>query len=74
MLAGAAGRMGQSVCAAVEGAADMELVVRADPQLDTHARASLLEERKPEVVVDFTRPDTALQNALRVRARRSACW
>ena len=32
-VAGAAGRMGQTVCAAVEGAADMELVGRADPLL-----------------------------------------
>ena len=32
-VAGAAGRMGKTVCAAVEGAADMELVGRADPLL-----------------------------------------
>jgi 4-hydroxy-tetrahydrodipicolinate reductase len=62
-VAGAAGRMGQTVCAAVEGAADMELVGRADPLLDV-GLAQVLEQRKPEVVVDFTRPDTALQNAL----------
>jgi 4-hydroxy-tetrahydrodipicolinate reductase len=60
-VAGAAGRMGETVCAAVDGAADMELVGRADPQLGT-----TLEEVLPgaEVVVDFTRPDTALGNAL----------
>ena len=60
-VAGAAGRMGETVCAAVDGAADMELVGRADPQLGT-----TLEEGLPgaEVVVDFTRPDTALGNAL----------
>ena len=60
-VAGAAGRMGETVCAAVEGAEDMELVGRADPQLGT-----TLEEVLPgaEVVVDFTRPDTALGNAL----------
>ncbi len=34
-VAGAAGRMGQTVCAAVEGAEDMELVGRADPLLGT---------------------------------------
>ena len=34
-VAGAAGRMGATVCAAVEGAEDMELTGRADPQLDT---------------------------------------
>ena len=34
-VAGAAGRMGQTVCGAVEAASDMELVSRADPALDT---------------------------------------
>ncbi|HEY4812806.1 MAG TPA: 4-hydroxy-tetrahydrodipicolinate reductase, partial [Solirubrobacteraceae bacterium] len=34
-VAGAAGRMGQTVCEAVLGADDMELVGRADPLLDT---------------------------------------
>jgi 4-hydroxy-tetrahydrodipicolinate reductase len=62
-VAGAAGRMGQAVCAAVEGASDMELTGRADPQLDV-TLAQMLEHEKPEVVVDFTRPDTALENAL----------
>ncbi|MFI5010132.1 MAG: 4-hydroxy-tetrahydrodipicolinate reductase [Solirubrobacterales bacterium] len=60
-VAGAAGRMGQTVCAAVEDAEDMELSGRADPMLGV-----TLEEVLPgaEVVVDFTRPDTALENAL----------
>jgi 4-hydroxy-tetrahydrodipicolinate reductase len=60
-VAGAAGRMGATVCAAVEGAPDMELVGRADPLLDV-ALADVLPDA--EVVVDFTRPDTALANAL----------
>ncbi len=60
-VAGAAGRMGATVCAAVEGAPDMELVGRADPLLEV-ALADVLGEA--EVVVDFTRPDTALENAL----------
>jgi 4-hydroxy-tetrahydrodipicolinate reductase len=60
-VAGAAGRMGETVCAAVDGAADLELVGRVDPVLGT-----ALEEVLPdaEVVVDFTRPDSALANAL----------
>ena len=60
-VAGAAGRMGETVCAAVEGAEDMELVGRADPLL-----GSTLEDVLPgaDVVIDFTRPDTALDNAL----------
>ncbi len=60
-VAGAAGRMGQTVCEAVQGAQDMELVGRADPLLDT-ALADVLADA--DVVVDFTRPDTALENAL----------
>jgi 4-hydroxy-tetrahydrodipicolinate reductase len=60
-VAGAAGRMGQEACSAVAGAADLELVGRADPVLH-----STLEEILPDadVVVDFTQPDTALENAL----------
>jgi 4-hydroxy-tetrahydrodipicolinate reductase len=60
-VAGAAGRMGQAVCAAVEGADDLELTGRADPALGT-SLADVLGDA--DVVVDFTRPDTALQNAL----------
>jgi 4-hydroxy-tetrahydrodipicolinate reductase len=62
-VAGAAGRMGQTVCTAVENATDMELVGRADPLL-ARTLEQVLSEDGPEVVVDFTRPDTALQNAL----------
>ena len=60
-VAGAAGRMGETVCDAVLGAEDMELVGRADPLLGT-ALADFLDDA--EVVVDFTQPDTALENAL----------
>jgi len=63
-VAGAAGRMGETVCAAVQGADDMELVGRADPLLGTTLEELLTAARPPEVVVDFTRPDTALPNAL----------
>ena len=60
-VAGAAGRMGQAVVAAVEGADDLELTGRADPALGV-ALADVLGDA--DVVVDFTRPDTALANAL----------
>jgi 4-hydroxy-tetrahydrodipicolinate reductase len=60
-VAGAAGRMGQTVCEAVEGAQDLQLVGRADPLLGTELPDVLGDA---DVVVDFTRPDTALQNAL----------
>ena len=60
-VAGAAGRMGEAVCEAVQGADDMELTGRADPLLGTTLEQLL---SGAEVVVDFTRPDAALQNAL----------
>jgi 4-hydroxy-tetrahydrodipicolinate reductase len=63
-VAGAAGRMGETVCAAVQGAEDMELVGRADPRLETTLEDVLTGANPPDVVVDFTQPDTALSNAL----------
>jgi 4-hydroxy-tetrahydrodipicolinate reductase len=59
-VAGAAGRMGQTVCAAVEGAEDMELTGRADPSLGTSV-ASVLDGA--DVLVDFTIPTTVVENA-----------
>jgi 4-hydroxy-tetrahydrodipicolinate reductase len=59
-VSGAAGRMGATVCAAVEGAEDMALVGRADPQLETALQDVLGDA---EVVVDFTQPEMALANA-----------
>ena len=59
-VAGAAGRMGQTVCAAVEGADDMELTGRADPALKVSV-ADVLGDA--DVLVDFTQPDQAAANA-----------
>jgi 4-hydroxy-tetrahydrodipicolinate reductase len=59
-VAGAHGRMGQAVCRAVQGAEDMELSGRADPALGTSV-AEVLGDA--DVLVDFTIPDTALENA-----------
>ena len=53
--------MGQAVVAAVEGADDLVLTGQADPALGT-SLADVLGDA--DVVVDFTRPDTALANAL----------
>ena len=64
VVAGAAGRMGEAACAAVEGAEDMRLTGRADPVLGTTLAELLAGPDRPDVVVDFTRPDTALENAL----------
>jgi 4-hydroxy-tetrahydrodipicolinate reductase len=51
--------MGQTVCAAVEGADDMELTGRADPRLTTEVTDVLADA---DVLVDFTQPDSALDN------------
>jgi 4-hydroxy-tetrahydrodipicolinate reductase len=60
-VAGAAGRMGEAVCAAVQSADDLELGGRADPQLDTSVAQAL---DGADVLVDFTQPDAALANAV----------
>ena len=60
-MTGAAGRMGATVCRAVEGAPDMELVARVDPALSTALEDAL--SVAPDVLVDFTTPTTALVNA-----------
>jgi 4-hydroxy-tetrahydrodipicolinate reductase len=59
-VSGAAGQMGATACEAVEGAEDMALTGRADPQLGT-SLADVLGDA--DVVVDFTTPDAALENA-----------
>ena len=59
-VSGAAGRMGQAVVAAVEGADDMALVGKADPVLGQSLQDVLGDA---DVVVDFTTPDTCLDNA-----------
>ena len=58
-VAGAAGRMGLAVCEAVEGAEGLELSGRADPALGVDLEEVLGEA---DVLVDFTVPETALEN------------
>jgi 4-hydroxy-tetrahydrodipicolinate reductase len=60
-VAGAAGRVGATVCEAIESADDLELTGRADPQLGI-ALPDILGDC--DVIVDFTTPDAALDNAL----------
>ena len=57
---GAAGRMGATVCEAVEGAEGVELAGRADPALGI-TLADVLPGA--DVAVDFTTPDAAAGNA-----------
>ena len=59
-VSGAAGRMGATVCRAVQAADDMALAGRADPELEV-ALEDVLGDA--DVVVDFTIPDQALRNA-----------
>jgi 4-hydroxy-tetrahydrodipicolinate reductase len=61
VVSGAAGRMGEAACGAVDGADDMELAGRADPQLDTPVSDVL---DGAEVMVDFTTPDAAPANVM----------
>jgi 4-hydroxy-tetrahydrodipicolinate reductase len=61
VVSGAAGRMGETTCGAIEAAEDMELVGRADPALDTSVSETL---EGADVMVDFTTPDAAPANVL----------
>ena len=59
VVSGAAGRMGATVCEAVEEAEDTELTGRADPALDAPLAGAL---DGAEVVVDFSTPEAAPAN------------
>jgi 4-hydroxy-tetrahydrodipicolinate reductase len=61
-VSGAAGRMGEAVCAAVEGADDLALADRADPALG-RSLEEVLDGSRPAVVVDFTTPEAGYGNA-----------
>jgi 4-hydroxy-tetrahydrodipicolinate reductase len=58
-VSGAAGRMGSTVCEAVEAAEDLELSGRADPRLEVPLAEVL---GGSDVVVDFTTPEVATGN------------
>lgn len=67
---GASGRVGQTVVDAVKGASDMELAAGVD-QMDRDVDfpwftdvATALGETRPDVAVDFTVADAAVENAL----------
>jgi 4-hydroxy-tetrahydrodipicolinate reductase len=61
LVSGAAGRMGQAVVEAVEGADDMELAAQADPALGAELGDSLA-DADADVCVDFTTPEAAPGN------------
>ena len=74
LVSGALGRMGTEICKAVDGAADLRLVAGVDPAAgdDTTVGADsapvfttlkeAIEVTRPDVVIDFTRPDVAEAN------------
>jgi 4-hydroxy-tetrahydrodipicolinate reductase len=55
---GAAGRMGRQVCQAVDAAADLELAAT----IASAGQLSEVAESGADVIVDFTRPDTVMDN------------
>jgi len=59
LVNGAKGKMGSETVKAVEKEADLELVGQTDMGEDL---AKAIKAAKAEVVVDFTRPDTAMKN------------
>jgi 4-hydroxy-tetrahydrodipicolinate reductase len=59
VVAGAAGRMGQTVADAVARAPDMELLAGVDPALGSTLQGAL---EHADVVVDFTQPDAVVEN------------
>jgi 4-hydroxy-tetrahydrodipicolinate reductase len=64
VVAGAAGRMGETVCGAVESAEEMDLVGRADPALDTSV-TDVLSGGEADIMVDFTTPRAAPANVIK---------
>jgi 4-hydroxy-tetrahydrodipicolinate reductase len=63
VVSGAAGRMGETVCGAVESAKDMDLVGSADPALDTSV-TDVLSGGEADIMVDFTTPRAAPANVI----------
>ena len=69
-VSGAAGRMGETVCEAVDEADDLELAGRADPALGRPAGRRF---GRADVVVDFTTPGRGARQRPRVPGRRRPC-
>ncbi len=64
-VSGAAGRMGRAVVGAVGAEPDMRVTASVDPVLPGHSDlAAVLVEGPPDVMVDFTIPETVFSNAI----------
>ena len=61
VVSGAAGRMGETVCEAIEAAEGMELAAKADPALDAPLTDALA---GADVMVEFSTPESAVENVL----------
>ncbi len=78
-VAGCAGRMGQQVVAAVNGADDMQLACGIDPALPAEdfpvfaTVAEALDACAVDVLVDFTRPDVVAANLAEALPRGVDC-
>lgn len=74
LVSGALGRMGTEICKAVDSADDMRLVAGVDPSASDDTTVGTdngpvfltlkeaIEVTRPDVVIDFTRPDVAEAN------------
>lgn len=74
LVSGALGRMGTEICKAVDGADDLRLVAGVDPAAGDDTTVGTdnapvfttlkeaIEVTRPDVVIDFTRPDVAEAN------------
>ena len=64
-VSGAAGRMGRAVVGAVGAESDMRVTASVDPVLPGHSDlVAVLAEAPPDVMVDFTVPETVFSNAM----------
>lgn len=70
---GAAGRMGSTVCAAVEADPELEVAARVDPAGGDGIFTSVEEMPDVDVVVDFTQPTTVKDNVKACVARGIHC-
>jgi 4-hydroxy-tetrahydrodipicolinate reductase len=61
VVSGAAGRMGATVCEAVEAADGLELAAKADPALDAPVEQALA---GADVMVEFSTPESAAENVM----------
>ena len=61
VVSGAAGRMGETVCEAIEAAEGIQLAAKADPALDAPLTDALA---GADVMVEFSTPESAVKNVL----------